>query len=150
MNKLREETEVATGSIVQLRERLPQENLIDDIGIEVVQVGHGWAETLLTPGPKHLRADGTIHSGIISVMLEYTAELAGITLVDSDEFVRIVEIKANLLRPARGNKLRCRSQVVRQGSMILGVGSEVFAHSQRQKSLVARALVTLSITTNDE
>ena len=146
MNSIYEEPQAATVKVISLRERLHHDTFAQEAGIELVQAGDGWSETLLTLTSRHLRDDGTVHSGVLSLLLEHTAELAGLTLVHGDKSVRIVEIKANLLRPARGIKLRCRSQVVRQGSMILGVGSEIFAHNQRQKILVARALVTLSVT----
>jgi uncharacterized protein (TIGR00369 family) len=142
MNKIYEEPVAAEGKVVCLH----QETFVQEAGIEFVQAGDGWCETSLSLSSRHLRADGTVYSGVLSLLLEHTAELAGLTVVDDTKSVRIVEIKANLLRPARGIKLRCRSQVVRQGSMILGVGSEIFAHNQRQKTLVARALITLSIT----
>jgi len=146
MNNICEEPQITPGKIVPLREQVHQDIFTQEVGIEFVQAGDGWCETSLTLLPRHLRADGTVHSGVLSLLLEHTAELAGLTLVCENKSVRIVEIKANLLCPARGIKLRCRSQVVRQGSMILGVGSEIFAHNQRRKTLVARALVTLSIT----
>jgi uncharacterized protein (TIGR00369 family) len=146
MNKAYCETGVGLMPNPSLRERLQPEAFAQDVGVEIMDAGSGWCETTLVLLPRHLSADGTVYAGVLSLVLEYTAGLAASTVVDDDECVRIVEAKANLLRPARGNKLRCRSQVVRQGSMILGVGSEVFAHSLRQKSLVARALITLSIT----
>jgi len=146
MNNICEEPQVASGKAISLRERLHQDTFTQEAGIEFVHAGEGLCETSLTLSPRHMRGDGTVYSGVLSLMLEHAAELAGLTVVCEDKSVRIVEIKANLLCPARGIKLRCRSQVVRQGSMILGVGSEIFAHNQRQKTLVARALVTLSIT----
>ena len=146
MNNPYPDPQPSPGKILPFPDRLHQVTFVEEAGIEFFQAGEGWSETSLTLASRHLRDDGTVHSGLLSLLLEYTAELAGLTLVKPNESVRIVEIKANLLRPARGIKLRCRSQVVRQGSMTLGVGSEIFAHNQRQKTLVARALITLSIT----
>jgi uncharacterized protein (TIGR00369 family) len=146
MNNPYPDIQSSTGKLLSFPDRLHQATFVEETGIEFLQAGEGWCETSLALASRHLRDDGTVHSGPLSLLLEHTPELAGLTLVKSNESVRIVEIKANLLRPARGIKLRCRSQVVRQGSMTLGVGSEIFAHNQRQKTLVARALITLSIT----
>ena len=105
MNNICEEPQFSPGKLAPLRERLHQDIFTQEAGIEFVQAGDGWCETSLTLSPRHLRNDGTVHSGVLSLLLEYTAELAGLTVVCEDKSVRIVEIKANLLRPARGIKL---------------------------------------------
>jgi uncharacterized protein (TIGR00369 family) len=130
------------------RQAFEQEAFIFDLGIEVIERCHGQSETVLQVQPRHMGRDLCVHTGVLSIVAEHAANIAGQTVVDQGEFVRTVELKANLLRHARGNKLRCKAQVLRQGAMLLGVGAEVFTASPDEKTeetLVARALVTLSI-----
>lgn len=55
-----------------------------------------------------------------------------------------------LLRPAWGEALMCRSQVIREGSQIIISESEVFDVRQEREVPVAKALVTLMAVHRDK
>jgi uncharacterized protein (TIGR00369 family) len=118
---------------------------VGDVGIVVASLGLGWCESTIDVLPRHLQQNGYVHAGVLATMGDHTAGAAAGTLVGADEGVLTIEFKINLLRPARGPRVRCRSQVLRQGRMLTVVESEVFGPSQDGEKLVAKATVTLAV-----
>jgi len=65
--------------------------------------------------------------------------------VKEGETVLSIEFKINLLRPAMGDRLRCRATVLRAGKTIIVAESEVFAGNDGAEKLSAKATVTLAV-----
>jgi uncharacterized protein (TIGR00369 family) len=118
---------------------------IREVGIKVSGIGAGWCETTLEIGPKHLQQDDFVHAGVLATLADHTAGGAAGSVVREDEVVLSVEFKINLLRPAIGNALRCRAQLLRAGRTLIVAESEVFARMNEQEKLVAKATVTLAV-----
>ncbi|HSL92355.1 MAG TPA: PaaI family thioesterase [Candidatus Limnocylindrales bacterium] len=118
---------------------------LDSLGLTLFDLGPGWCESALAVGPKHLQQDGYIHAGVQATMSDHTAGGAGGTLVKHDQTVLTVEFKINLLRPAQGDRLRCRAAVLRAGKTIIVAESEVFARKDGEEKLAAKATVTLAV-----
>jgi uncharacterized protein (TIGR00369 family) len=85
-----------------------------------------------------------VHAGVQATVADHTAGGAAGTVARPGDLVLSVEFKINLLRPAVGDRLRCRATVLRQGKTITVAESEVFAASDGQEKLVAKATVTLA------
>ncbi len=128
-----------------LRTLFKQAPFIADIGMELVDAGAGWCETEIALQPKHLQQDGFVHAGVIATMADHTAGASAGTLANEGNAVLTIEFKINLLRPAKGEKLKCRAQVLKPGKMITVSESEVFGVAGEQTTLVAKATVTLAI-----
>ena len=62
----------------------------------------------------------------------------------SNEMVLTAEFKINLLRPALGDRLRCRATVLKAGRTLIVAESEVYAVRDGKEKLVAKATVTLA------
>jgi len=118
---------------------------IEEVGIKVSNIGAGWCETTLEILPKHLQQDDFVHAGVLATMADHTAGGAAGSVVKEDEVVLSVEFKINLLRPATGNALRCRAELLRAGRTLIVAESEVFARTDNQEKLVAKATVTLAV-----
>jgi acyl-coenzyme A thioesterase PaaI-like protein len=56
-----------------------------------------------------------------------------------------IEFKINMLRPATGNLLRCRGEVLKAGRTITVAESWVYASSGAEEKMVAKATVTLAV-----
>jgi len=56
-----------------------------------------------------------------------------------------VEFKINLLRPAKGESLRCRAKVLKPGKTISVAESEVYAVADGKETLVSKATITLAV-----
>ncbi|HVG32878.1 MAG TPA: PaaI family thioesterase [Pyrinomonadaceae bacterium] len=120
---------------------------IEEVGVKVSGIGAGWCETTLEIGPKHLQQDNFVHAGVLATLADHTAGGAAGSVVREEEIVLSVEFKINLLRPATGETLRCRAQLLRAGRTLIVAESEVFARTGNQEKLVAKATVTLAVVT---
>ena len=118
---------------------------IEDLGIKLGEVGIGWCETTLDITPRHLQQDSFIHAGVQATVADHTAGGAGGTVIREDEIVLSVEFKINFLRPARGQVLRCKANILKAGRMLIVAESEVFSIDGAQEKLTAKATVTLAV-----
>jgi uncharacterized protein (TIGR00369 family) len=116
-----------------------------DIGMRLVDLGDGWVETDLLIQPKHFQHDGVVHGGVLATIADYTAGAAAATLVTEKEYVLTLEFKINYLRAAQGEKLTCRAEVLKPGSTFSVVESSVYAVSNGEIKLSAKAMVTMAV-----
>ena len=123
---------------------------IEDLGIKLGEMGIGWCETTLDITPRHLQQDSFIHAGVQATMADHTAGGAGGTVIREDEIVLSVEFKINFLRPAVGQSLRCKANILKAGKTLIVVESEVFTRDGAQEKLTAKATVTLAVKGKDE
>ena len=115
-----------------------------DIGLVLDDLGPGWCETHIDILPKHMQQDGYIHAGVQATLADHTAGGATGTLVPADYLVLSAEFKINFLRPAIGERLRCRATVLKAGKTLAVAESEVFAVRDGAEKMVAKAMVTLA------
>jgi uncharacterized protein (TIGR00369 family) len=118
---------------------------VGDLGIRLQDLGEGWCESVLEVAPKHLQQDGYIHAGVQATIADHTAGGAAGTLAAEGDLVLSVEFKINFLRPALGERLRCRATVLRKGKTLTVAESEVFAERDGNRKLVSKAMVTLAL-----
>ncbi|MFH0826226.1 MAG: PaaI family thioesterase, partial [Pseudomonadota bacterium] len=91
----------------------------------------------------HRQQDGFIHAGVMATMADHTAGYSAFTTVPDEMQILTVEFKVNFLRPAFGDSLVCRSQVIREGRQVIVSESEVFDIRPEGEVSVAKAMVTL-------
>ena len=118
---------------------------VSGLGIRLMDLGSGWCESELTVGERHLQQDGFVHAGVQATIADHTAGGAAGTLARTGQMVLSVEFKINLLRPAVGEKLRCRARVLKPGKTIVVAESEVFASRDGTEKMTAKATVTLAL-----
>jgi len=98
----------------------------------------------------HRQQDGFIHAGVMATMADHTAGYAAFTTVPEDYQILTIEFKVNFLRPAYGERLVCRSRIIREGLQIIIGESEVFDLRANEEAQVAKALVTLMVVHKDK
>jgi uncharacterized protein (TIGR00369 family) len=98
----------------------------------------------------HRQQDGFIHAGVMATMADHTAGYAAFTTVPEDYQILTIEFKVNFLRPAHGERLVCRSRIIREGLQIIIGESEVFDQKGNEEAPVAKALVTLMAVHKDK
>ena len=117
---------------------------IQSLGIELVDLGAGWVETELRIRPNHLQQSGFVHAGVQATIADHSAGAAAATLVPPNTNILTIEFKINLLRPARGEKLICRAQVLKPGRTITVVESTVETVHEGKRSLTSKATITIA------
>jgi uncharacterized protein (TIGR00369 family) len=128
--------------ISSLKEEFFQ-GFVKSCGINLVSLERGRAESSLEITAAHVQQDGFAHAGVMATMADHTAGYAAFSVVTEDFRILTLEFKINFLRPATGERLSCRAQVVKEGKSILVADSEVYAHRNGAEKLAAKALVTL-------
>jgi uncharacterized protein (TIGR00369 family) len=123
---------------------------VEDVGIKLSALGVGWCETTLDILPRHLQQDDYIHAGVQATIADHTAGGAGGSIIKEDEIVLSVEFKINLLRPAKGQVLRCKANILKAGRTLIVAESEVFSFDGLQEKLTAKATVTLAVKSKSE
>jgi uncharacterized protein (TIGR00369 family) len=118
---------------------------VANLGIRLVSLGSGTCETELVVGPRHLQQDGYVHAGVQATMADHTAGGAAATLIEPDHMILTAEFKINLLRAAKGDRLTCRSKVLKPGSRLIIVESEVQCDGQGTSKLVSKTTVSIAV-----
>jgi uncharacterized protein (TIGR00369 family) len=118
---------------------------VKDIGISFLACGPGWCESSMTILPRHLQQGGVVHAGVQATIADHTAGAAATTMLAQDQYVLTAEFKINLLRPAMGETLFCRAQVLKPGKTLIIVEAEVIAVSGATRTLVSKMTATMSV-----
>jgi acyl-coenzyme A thioesterase PaaI-like protein len=82
---------------------------------------------------------------VITTIADHSSAGAASTIIGADEYVVTLEYKINLLRAAGGDRLRCRSQVLRSSGSFSVVESEIYSMTQDKATLSAKGLFTLAV-----
>jgi uncharacterized protein (TIGR00369 family) len=98
-----------------LRRGFKQAPFIAHLGIELDDLGPGFCEASLAVQSWHMQQTQVVHAGVISTLADHCAGAAASTGLQAGEFVVTAEFKINLLRGARGERLRCRAEVLKPG-----------------------------------
>ncbi|WP_245832254.1 PaaI family thioesterase [Oceanospirillum sanctuarii] len=118
---------------------------IQALGMQAETIKPGICTTQLFIRQDHQQQDGFVHAGVQATLCDHTAGAAGATLIAEGKRVLTAEFKINLLRPASGEHLICEAEVLKPGNTLSIVESMLWAVRDDQKTLVAKATVTLAI-----
>jgi uncharacterized protein (TIGR00369 family) len=123
---------------------------IKHCGYEAEVIRRGYFQSWVKIEGCHRQQDGFIHAGVMATMADHTAGYAAFTTVPEDYRILTIEFKVNFLRPAYGERLTCRSSIIREGLQIIIGESEVFDQRGEEEVPVAKALVTLMAVHKDK
>jgi uncharacterized protein (TIGR00369 family) len=118
---------------------------VEDIGISFLGCGPGWCESSMTILPRHLQHGGVVHAGVQATTADHTAGAAATTILAQGQYVLTAEFKINFLRPAVGETLFCRAQVLKPGKLLIIVEAEVNTASGTTRTLVSKMTATMSV-----
>jgi uncharacterized protein (TIGR00369 family) len=128
-----------------LRRGFSQAPFIAHLGIELDDLGPGFCAASLVLQPWHMQQTQVVHAGVISTLADHCAGAAASTGLPADEFVVTAEFKINLLRGARGERLRCRAEVLKPGRRLVVVEAQVWSESGGKVELVAKLNATMAV-----
>ena len=112
-------------------------------GIHASKIEKGIFESTLKIGENHKTQDNFIHAGLIATMSDHTAGYAAYTLVPDNIRILTIEFKINFLKPAYGNALKCKSEIISKGRQIIVAQSTVFDIRDNYEKMVSKSTFTL-------
>jgi uncharacterized protein (TIGR00369 family) len=112
-------------------------------GIQSSKIEKGIFESTLIIGEEHKTQDNFIHAGLIATMSDHTAGYAVYTLVPDNIRILTIEFKINFLKPAYGNGLKCKSEIISQGKQVIVAQSTVFDIRDTHEKMVSKSTITL-------
>ncbi len=118
---------------------------VASLGIRLVTIEPGMCKTQLDVEPRHLQQNGFVHAGVQATMADHTAGGAAATLIDPGQIVLTVEFKINLLRAAKGERLTCQAKVLKPGSRLTIVESEVRCEDAGTSKLVSKTTASIAV-----
>jgi uncharacterized protein (TIGR00369 family) len=109
--------------------------------VEPITVWKGRSELLLELRPEMTQHHGFAHGGIVGLMADNACAWAGASVLGD---VVTGGYTINFLRPAKGERLRAKGEVIKSGKRQAVVRAEVFAETNGDESiLVAAAQATI-------
>jgi len=118
---------------------------IADLGIRLDSIAPGECHTSLVLAERHLQQDGYVHAGVQATIADHTAGAAAASLAATGHHVLTAGFSINLLRAAKGSHLTCVARVLKAGSSLTVVESEVFCGLPGEARMVSKATVTLAV-----
>lgn len=128
----------------EVRQSFAKQSIMRLIGGELTRVEPGIIEITLPYRTDLTQQDGYVHAGIVTTIADSACGYAAYSLMPPESEVLAVEFKVNLLRPAKGEKLLARAEVIKPGRTLTVVRADVFATSgTEERQLVATMLGTM-------
>lgn len=119
---------------------------VADLGIEPVLLEPGVCHAELRLVPRLMQHTGQAHAGVVTTLADHTAGAAAQTLAEGGAMAITAELKVSLMRPAQGERLVCRAQVIKPGRQLSFTEAEVFAvQADGRQQLVAKLSATMAL-----
>lgn len=112
--------------------------------------------SLVEPGRVHVAMDhsdrfsqqhGFLHAGAVTSIADSACGYAAYSLAPAGTEVLSVELKVNLVAPARSPRFEARAEVLRSGATLTSCFAQVFGLGEGDEVLVAAMLSTVIIRT---
>ena len=131
------------GFDARVRASFARQGFMALIGAELARVEPGEVEIRLALRPQLCQQNGHGHAGVAWSIADTAAGFAAMSLMAPDADVLTVEMKINLLAPARGEALRAGGRVGRAGRRVTVVRSDVYAIDGGAETRIATAMGTM-------
>lgn len=133
----------------RVRASFAQQGLMQTFGAELDSVRPGAVDIGVPFAWRLTQQDGFLHAGVLIAAMDSACGYAALTLMPPGRRVLSVELKANLLAPAVGERLTARGEVLRPGRTLTVCRGDAYAISETQPKHVATVLATM-ISVPDE
>ena len=111
----------------RVRASFAAQGVMHHLGAVLGRVEPGLCVVELPFRPELTQQDGFFHAGVASTIVDTACGYAAFTLMPAGARVLTVELKLNLVAPARGERLRATGRVKRAGRTLTVVRGEVEA-----------------------
>jgi|SRR5690606_38573525 len=125
----------------RLEQALEQSPFAQLIGFELTGFAPGRIAMEVLPRRELTQHHGYVHGAVVGFMIDSACAWAAASMVGD---VVTSEYKVNLLAPAIGDKLVCRSEVIKAGQRQVVARADVFVLRDGEERIVATGLATLA------
>ncbi len=122
----------------RIRARLGRNPFIKFVGIEVPQLGKGYARFILPFKPELANSIGLMQGGVIAALADEAVAFALYSLVERGETINTVEMKINFLAAVKEGEVTAVARISKRGRTISLGEFEV----RQGEKLVAKGLCT--------
>lgn len=134
----------------RVRASFARQGLMRTLGATLESVAPGAVEISIRPIDAISQQHGFVHAGAVTSIADSAAGYASLTRMPPGTGVLSVELKINLLAPARGDRIIARGRVVKAGRTLTVAQSEVFAEADGEETMVALLTATMMAVTERE
>ncbi len=127
----------------RVRADFARQRVMETIGARLARVEDGEVEIALPFRADLTQQHGFLHAGIVTAVVDSACGYAALTRMAPGAGVVSVELKVNLLAPARGDLLRAVGRVVRSGRTVSVVTGDAWMRSGDGEVHVATLLGTM-------
>jgi uncharacterized protein (TIGR00369 family) len=127
----------------RVRASFAKQQVMNLIGARLVRVAPGAVDIELAWRDDLTQQSGVLHAGILATILDSACGYAALTLMAADSEVVSVEFKANLLAPAKGERVVARARVKKAGRTLSVCDADAFAITAGEEKLVASMTGTM-------
>jgi uncharacterized protein (TIGR00369 family) len=127
----------------RVRESFSRQRAMELFGAHLTRVEPGIIEIVLPYRDDLTQQHGFVHAGVVTAIADTACGYAAYTLMPAESDVLSVEFKVNLLRPASGESLTARAEVVKPGRTITVVRADVVGREDEKETLIATMLATM-------
>jgi uncharacterized protein (TIGR00369 family) len=113
--------------VSSIRSSFETQRIMQLIGATLERVEPGVVEIGLPFRADLVQQDGFVHAGVVTTIADSACGYAAFSLAPAGTGVLSVEFKVNLLRPAVGDRLLARGEVIKPGRTLSVVRGDVFA-----------------------
>jgi uncharacterized protein (TIGR00369 family) len=126
-----------------VRESFAAQQHMASIGARLTRVSAGEIEIRVPFRADLTQQHGFLHAGVVTSALDSASGYAALSLAEEGVGVLTVELKANLLAPAKGQELIARGRVLRAGRTITACQGEATMLADGVETSVAIMLSTI-------
>ncbi len=128
-----------------IRERVALQGFMHLVGAEIDDLAPGLSTISVTRRNDLLQQHGLFHGGVTAFLIDNGTTIAAATVLRPGQGVLTAEYKLNLFSSADGDRLICRSRVIKPGSRMIIVAADVFSEKDGREKQTAAALATIAV-----
>ena len=130
----------------ELRASFLNQPLMPYMGAKLSAISPGKAQIEVAYKKNITQQHGLFHGGVSGAIADNSAGFAAMTLMDREKEPLTIEFKINFLNIAHGETLTAEALILQGGRSIFHAESKVYTIKEKNKILVATALVTIKAT----
>ena len=133
----------------EIRKHVVHQGFMHLLGAELDDLAPGSSTISVARRGELLQQNGLFHGGVTAFLVDNGTTIAAATVLGSHQGVLTAEYKLNLFSPADGDRLVCRSRVVKPGSRLVIVAADVFTEKEGREKQTAVALATIAVVNQE-